>query len=101
MLSQSARVKTIDGCQGQEAHTVIVSLVHTRFEPRKDFVADARRMNVALSRATDYLHIVGDFAGLRSSVSRGGGAYAHMDRPRRAFESGGTLAGGLRKAVTL
>ena len=101
VLLKAARVKTIDGCQGQEAHTVIVSLVSTHFEPRNDFVADARRMNVALSRASDSLHIVGDFAGLRSSVSRGSGAYAHMDRLRRAFESGGPLAGGLRKAATL
>jgi hypothetical protein len=101
VLGHAARVKTIDGCQGQEAHTVIVSLVSMRFRPGHDFVADPRRMNVAVSRASDRLHLVGDFAGLRSSLSRGGDAYGHMDRLRRAFDPSGPLAGGLRKAATL
>ncbi|MCM1175277.1 MAG: AAA domain-containing protein [Blautia sp.] len=50
-------VDTVDGFQGKESDIVIFSLTRTHGSFR--FLADARRLNVALSRARDRLYIVG------------------------------------------
>ena len=44
-------VRTVDGCQGRTADAVIVSFVTLD----RQFVFDRRRMNVAMSRARNYL----------------------------------------------
>lgn len=53
----SIRVDTIDGFQGKESDIVIFSLTRTHGSYR--FLADTRRLNVALSRAKDYIYMVG------------------------------------------
>jgi len=52
------RAFNVDGFQGQEASTVIVSTVGRK--KVSGFLGDRRRVNVALSRAKDKLVIVGD-----------------------------------------
>ncbi|MDX1651183.1 MAG: AAA domain-containing protein [Brumimicrobium sp.] len=54
------RVSTIDSFQGQEAETVIISLVRSNSEHKIGFLKDYRRMNVAITRAKNRLIIVGD-----------------------------------------
>lgn len=51
------RVDTVDGFQGKESDTVIFSL--TRSHGPFRFLADNRRLNVALSRAKNHLYMVG------------------------------------------
>lgn len=54
------RVSTVDGFQGREKEIVILSLV--RSNPQKDvgFLSDARRLNVAITRARAKLVVLGD-----------------------------------------
>jgi len=68
--SMAIRVATVDSFQGQEGDIVIVSLVRTN--GRIQFVDDAQRLNVALTRAKSVLRIVGClefFKGLNDSQS--------------------------------
>jgi len=58
------RVSTIDSFQGQEYHTVVVSLVRSNDTGQIGFLNDTRRMNVALTRAQEQLYVVGDSATL-------------------------------------
>lgn len=51
-------IDTVDGFQGKECDVVIFSLTRTTGTYR--FLADDRRLNVALSRARDNLYIVGN-----------------------------------------
>ena len=51
-------IGTVDGFQGKEADIVIFGITRTSGNPR--FIADIRRLNVALSRARDKLIIVGN-----------------------------------------
>ena len=50
-------VDTVDGFQGKESDIVIFSLTRTHGSYR--FLADERRLNVALSRAKEEIHMVG------------------------------------------
>jgi predicted DNA helicase len=63
-LSKNIRISTIDSFQGQEYHTVIVSLVRSNDDGQIGFLADVRRMNVALTRAKERLYVIGDSATL-------------------------------------
>ncbi len=51
---------TVDTFQGQEADIILFSLTRSNTNLDAGFVNDERRLNVALSRARDYLVIVGD-----------------------------------------
>lgn len=51
-------IDTVDGFQGKEVNTVIFSLTRTHGSYR--FLADSRRLNVALSRARNNIIIVGE-----------------------------------------
>lgn len=53
-------VRTVDGFQGREKEAVIISLVRSNKEKELGFVADKRRLNVAVSRAKRFLAIVAD-----------------------------------------
>lgn len=55
-------VCSIDGYQGRECDVVILSLVRSNPERRLGFLADIRRMNVAMTRARRKLMVVGDSA---------------------------------------
>ena len=60
VLPGEVKVSTIDSFQGQEKHTVIISLVRSNNEGVIGFLKDYRRMNVAMTRAKEQLIILGD-----------------------------------------
>jgi superfamily I DNA and/or RNA helicase len=55
-------VDTVDGFQGREKEAVVVSLVRSNEAGELGFLADVRRMNVAITRARKKLVVVGDGA---------------------------------------
>jgi superfamily I DNA and/or RNA helicase len=57
-------VDSVDGFQGREKEAVVISLVRSNPEGEIGFLADVRRMNVALTRARGKLLVVGDSATL-------------------------------------
>lgn len=64
ILPTQMRISTIDSFQGQEQHTVIISLVRSNDDGIIGFLKDYRRMNVALTRAREQLYVIGDSATL-------------------------------------
>nr|MBP9933805.1 IGHMBP2 family helicase [Chitinophagaceae bacterium] len=64
LLQKIARISTIDSFQGQEFHTVFISLVRSNEHGQIGFLDDVRRMNVALTRAQEKLYVIGDSATL-------------------------------------
>lgn len=60
-------IDTVDGFQGREKEAVVISLVRSNSIGEIGFLSDARRMNVALTRAKRKLIIVGDSSTLASS----------------------------------
>lgn len=63
-LRTAISVGTVDGFQGQERDIVLISLVRSNDEGQIGFLADLRRMNVAMTRARMKLLIIGDAATL-------------------------------------
>ena len=57
-------IDTVDGFQGREKEAVLISCVRSNPKGEIGFLADTRRMNVALTRARRKLIIVGDSATL-------------------------------------
>jgi ATP-dependent RNA/DNA helicase IGHMBP2 len=55
-------VDSVDGFQGREKEAVVVSLVRSNSDGEIGFLADVRRMNVALTRARRKLIVIGDSA---------------------------------------
>ena len=55
-------VDTVDGFQGREKEAVIICTVRSNNRGEVGFLADARRMNVALTRARRKLIVIGDSA---------------------------------------
>jgi superfamily I DNA and/or RNA helicase len=62
--NERVEVDTVDGFQGREKEAVIISLVRSNPEGEIGFLADTRRMNVALTRARRKLIVIGDSATL-------------------------------------
>ena len=62
VLPKQMRISTIDSFQGQEQHTIIVSLVRSNDDGDIGFLKDYRRMNVAITRAQEQLFVIGDSA---------------------------------------
>ena len=57
-------IDTVDGFQGREKEAILISLVRCNQRGEIGFLADTRRMNVALTRARRKLIVVGDSATL-------------------------------------
>ncbi len=57
---EDIEVTSIDGYQGRENEAIIISLVRSNKENEIGFLADTRRMNVALTRARRKLIVIGD-----------------------------------------
>ncbi|KAF8635577.1 hypothetical protein AX15_000227 [Amanita polypyramis BW_CC] len=66
----SLEIGTVDGMQGREKETVVISLVRSNESREVGFLKEKRRLNVAMTRARRHLCIVGD-----SSTIRHGGKY--------------------------
>jgi len=60
--NRSLEIDTVDGFQGREKEAVVISLVRSNREGEIGFLADTRRMNVALTRARRKLIVIGDSA---------------------------------------
>jgi superfamily I DNA and/or RNA helicase len=55
-------INSIDGFQGREKEVIIISLVRSNIKGEIGFLAEYRRMNVALTRARRLLIVIGDSA---------------------------------------
>lgn len=55
-------IDTVDGFQGREKEAVLITLVRSNDRQELGFLADRRRMNVALTRARRKLIVIGDSA---------------------------------------
>ena len=65
--SPGISVNTIDSFQGQERDIVYISMTRSNTDSRIGFLADIRRMNVAMTRARKKLVIIGDSGTLSQS----------------------------------
>ena len=68
-LYPDLEIGSIDGFQGREKEAVIVSLVRSNPEGEVGFLAEKRRLNVAMTRPRRQLCVVGD----SETVGKGGG----------------------------
>ena len=65
--SADITVNSIDGFQGQEKDVIYITLVRSNMQGEIGFLADERRLNVAMTRAKKKLIIIGDMSTLSKS----------------------------------
>jgi superfamily I DNA and/or RNA helicase len=65
-LDAGLEIGTVDGFQGREKEAVLVDLVRSNDDAAIGFLADIRRMNVAITRARSLLLVIGDSATLQA-----------------------------------
>lgn len=90
-------VSTIDGFQGQERDVVIMSCVRAASSGRIGFLADVRRMNVAITRPRHCLLVLGS-AGTLEKGETWGSFIAHA-KQRQCFVRAGPLIAGIDAAL--
>ncbi len=78
-LNHGIEIDSVDGFQGREKEAIVVSLVRSNPEGDVGFLADTRRMNVALTRARRKLIVIGDSATIT--------AHPFYDKMIKYFES--------------
>ncbi len=78
-IFEGVEIDTVDGFQGREKEAVLITLVRSNQEGEIGFLADVRRMNVALTRARRKLLVVGDSATI--------GGYEFYKKMLEYFES--------------
>ncbi|MFN7731154.1 MAG: AAA domain-containing protein [Pirellula sp.] len=61
---RDVEIDTVDGFQGREKEAIVISLVRSNERGEIGFLADERRMNVAMTRAKRKLILIGDSATL-------------------------------------
>jgi ATP-dependent RNA/DNA helicase IGHMBP2 len=61
------KAKTIDGFQGQEKDIIYISMVRSNTQGEIGFLADTRRLNVALTRAKKKLVVIADSSTISSN----------------------------------
>jgi superfamily I DNA and/or RNA helicase len=61
---EGLEIDSVDGFQGREKEAIVISLVRSNQQGEIGFLADVRRMNVALTRARRKLILIGDSATL-------------------------------------
>jgi ATP-dependent RNA/DNA helicase IGHMBP2 len=67
LKSHQLSINTIDSFQGQERDAIFISLTRSNPKGEIGFLADTRRINVAMTRAKKLLVIIGDSATLADS----------------------------------
>ena len=67
-LAENLTIDSIDGFQGQERDSMLISLVRSNAAGEIGFLSDTRRMNVALTRAKRKLIVIGDSATLSTNA---------------------------------
>lgn len=67
-LGKMLTINTVDGFQGQERDVIYISLVRSNDRGEIGFLADTRRMNVAMTRARKKLVLIGDSATLSNNA---------------------------------
>ncbi|KAL4856486.1 DNA-binding protein SMUBP-2 [Chlorella vulgaris] len=83
-LAAQLEVSTVDGFQGREKEAIIISMVRSNAAQQVGFLADSRRMNVAVTRARRHCALVAD-----SDTVRGD---PFLDRLLAYFEQHGEYA---------
>lgn len=68
---EGLEIGTVDGLQGREKEAVVLSLVRSNERGEVGFLAELRRLNVALTRARRHLCVVGDSATLAQHADLG------------------------------